>query len=143
MGKSLRAFAAALVIPAGAALALGVGSLVGSAGGADIVDDEPFIGCVSNYFGGLRIVDSPNDCRSWQKPIEWNLTGPQGPEGPRGPRGAVGEDGPPGPPGQGCAVSQVAVVGAGTTVSIDCAGGTSTSFSVITVPETVPEEVEP
>ena len=64
-------------------------------------------GCCSKFWGHLRIVKSPNQCKRWETPISWNQEGqageqgPIGPEGPAGPQGPPGEPGPQGPPGPG------------------------------------------
>jgi hypothetical protein len=56
-------------------------------------------------YAPLRVVDSGDSCKSYEKPLVWNLRGPQGPPGPAGaagpagPAGATGETGPAGPPG--------------------------------------------
>lgn len=55
--------------------------------------------------GKVRILDNSgvvaDYCRSGEKSLQWNKTGPQGPQGPVGPQGAVGPQGVPGPAGTG------------------------------------------
>jgi hypothetical protein len=49
--------------------------------------------------GRLRLVARPSDCRASERPVSWNVRGPQGPAGPAGPggsRGPAGIDGLPG-----------------------------------------------
>jgi hypothetical protein len=50
----------------------------------------------------LRVVDQASDCRRNERPLVWNLRGPQGPagaQGPAGPAGPAGAVGPAGPAG--------------------------------------------
>ena len=53
----------------------------------------------------LRVVDSDTTCKRYERPLVWNIRGPQGvpgpvgPAGPAGPPGETGAVGPPGPPG--------------------------------------------
>ena len=55
--------------------------------------------------GRLRLVTTTSDCRRTERPISWNVRGPQGapglpgPEGPQGPAGPAGADGAPGADG--------------------------------------------
>jgi hypothetical protein len=46
--------------------------------------------CVKDHHGYIRIVNDPNDCRSYESPISWNVQGPPGPAGPTGPMGEPG-----------------------------------------------------
>jgi hypothetical protein len=47
----------------------------------------------------LRMVDAGSDCRRSERPLAWNLRGPQGPAGIPGDAGAPGPAGPAGPGG--------------------------------------------
>jgi hypothetical protein len=47
----------------------------------------------------LRVVEGVGDCRRNERPLTWNLRGPQGPPGASGATGPAGATGPPGPPG--------------------------------------------
>jgi len=106
-------------------------------------------GCCSKFWGRLRIVKSPKQCKRWETPISWNQqgqpgeqgpmgpegpAGPQGPEGPAGPQGPAGPAGPQGLPGPaGEALSQTLaeqrcpdgqyMIGLDAEGSIICAGG--------------------
>ena len=59
-------------------------------------------------YAPLRVVDSAADCKRSERPLVWNLRGPQGVSGPAGaagpagtagPTGETGPAGPAGPPG--------------------------------------------
>ena len=56
--------------------------------------------------GRLRLVTPSGSCRKTERPVSWNVRGPQGDPGPAGPAGPAGADGAPahagpaGPPGQ-------------------------------------------
>lgn len=82
-----------------AALALG-----GATGGTLVGSDGAIHACVHPK-EGLRIVDSPQECRKYEQALSWNVQGPQGapgnpgPVGPPGPAGAPGPAGPAGPTG--------------------------------------------
>jgi Lamin Tail Domain/Collagen triple helix repeat (20 copies) len=55
-------------------------------------------GCIGKA-GRLRVVAKPSDCRYKERPVFWNVRGPQGepgPAGPEGPAGPAGADGAPG-----------------------------------------------
>jgi len=55
----------------------------------------------------LRVVDAGSDCRRNERPLIWNLRGPQGPAGlagAAGPAGPAGPTGPAGPAGPSAAV---------------------------------------
>jgi hypothetical protein len=49
--------------------------------------------------GRLRLVAEKADCRKRERPISWNVRGPQGPVGPAGADGAPGPSGADGAPG--------------------------------------------
>jgi len=49
--------------------------------------------------GRLRLVAEKANCRKTERPISWNVRGPQGEPGPAGPVGPAGADGAPGPSG--------------------------------------------
>jgi len=46
--------------------------------------------------GRLRLVAERADCRRTERPVSWNVRGPQGEPGPAGPVGPAGADGAPG-----------------------------------------------
>jgi hypothetical protein len=55
---------------------------VRSAGGGVTLDDGNTIhACAKNQGGGLRLVDSSDDCLASETLVEWNVQGPQGPPG--------------------------------------------------------------
>lgn len=61
-----------------------------------------YYGCVNVRSGALRVTSGPGECRTGEREISWNQTGPVGPvgpQGPAGPRGATGPQGPAGPVG--------------------------------------------
>jgi hypothetical protein len=53
----------------------------------------------ANRQGDLRLVDSHDECRKNEIPVQWSVRGPQGPQGPVGPQGMTGEQGPQGEQG--------------------------------------------
>jgi len=57
--------------------------------------EDTIIACVNNKSQGkdFRIVDSADDCRNNETPLEWNKQGPQGDDGPPGATGATGMTG--------------------------------------------------
>jgi lamin tail-like protein/collagen triple helix repeat protein len=61
--------------------------------------------CALKHHGSLRLVSTAADCRRYERPVAWNVRGPQGepgtsgPAGPPGAAGPRGERGPAGPPG--------------------------------------------
>ena len=54
---------------------------------------------ISHSKGDVRIVDSGENCRSYETLITWSQRGPQGDLGPVGPAGPPGPQGPVGPQG--------------------------------------------
>jgi hypothetical protein len=90
-----------------AVCALGIGAAAGYAVNRDgkqvvhacyrvAVDGSPAA------YAPLRVVDTAADCKSSERPLVWNLRGPQGlpgPAGAAGPAGPTGETGPAGPAG--------------------------------------------
>jgi hypothetical protein len=46
--------------------------------------------CYHKNDGELRVVESPDQCKSNEEALTFNQTGPQGPEGPQGPAGPSG-----------------------------------------------------
>lgn len=64
---------------------------------ADDAADEPIHACYHFRNGQLRVVGSTDDCRDPERPLTWNVRGPQG---PKGDPGSQGEQGPPGPRGE-------------------------------------------
>jgi hypothetical protein len=91
-------------------LAVGAALVATVAGGGTAValtTDQPstavYRGCLNHHGGsiyGVRInaATSPR-CRSLDRAVSWNQTGPAGARGSRGPRGATGPAGPQGEPG--------------------------------------------
>lgn len=64
--------------------------------------------CVTKSTGNIRIVTTPDSCKSNEALLSWNVAGPTGPKGdtgavgatgPAGPTGATGATGPAGPAG--------------------------------------------
>lgn len=77
-------------------------------------DGTAIHGCVQDQNGFVRIVGADEACRTYERPLDWSIRGPQGPQGaagpagpqgPTGPQGIAGPqgprgfEGPPGPPG--------------------------------------------
>ena len=98
----MRNFAIGFAIAAAIGLAAGV-AYAAIPSGAGVIS-----GCYGIAGGGLRVIDKEQgqNCMFWEKPLDWNQTGPQGPAGPQGapgpigpmgPAGAVGPAGPAGP----------------------------------------------
>ena len=52
--------------------------------------------CVKSSTGAMRIVSATATCKTGEKLLTWNTTGPAGPRGPQGPQGAQGPQGPEG-----------------------------------------------
>jgi hypothetical protein len=102
---------AGVLIVSACALAVGAG-----AGYAVSRDDSPAVvhACYRVAKDGspargaiLRVVDAEDTCRRNERPLTWNLHGPQGPAGapgPAGPAGPAGATGPAGPPGPAASV---------------------------------------
>jgi Lamin Tail Domain/Collagen triple helix repeat (20 copies) len=92
-GTPLRPLLLALLVaaPAGGAVAI-----------AQLPNDTGVIrGCVRKD-GHLRLATAKRPCRKNERPISWNVRGPQGPPGPAGssgPAGTAGADGLPGAAG--------------------------------------------
>ena len=90
-GTPLRAFLLMLLVaaPAGGAVAV-----------ARAPHDETQViqACVRKD-GRLRLVAERADCRRTERPVSWNVRGPQGAPGPAGPAGPPGVDGAPGAKG--------------------------------------------
>jgi hypothetical protein len=76
----------ALVLVAVAGVALAEGGIPGP--------DGVINACRKIEGGRLRAVPSVERCRSYERPLRWNMRGPVGPVGPPGPAGAQGEPGP-------------------------------------------------
>ncbi len=67
---------------------------------ANAATDEPVIkACVEPGSALLRSVDLGDSCRKNERPLTWNVSGPQGDPGPSGLPGPSGAPGPSGPPG--------------------------------------------
>jgi Lamin Tail Domain len=76
----------ALVLVAVAGVALAEGGIPGA--------DGVINACRKIEGGRLRAVPSVERCRSYERPLRWNVRGPVGPTGPPGPAGPQGEPGP-------------------------------------------------
>jgi hypothetical protein len=76
----------ALVLVAVAGVALAQGGIPGP--------DGVINACRKIEGGRLRAVPSVARCRSYERPLRWNVRGPVGPAGPPGPAGPQGEPGP-------------------------------------------------
>lgn len=70
----------------------GFASSPGSGSGSGLLT-----GCYARATGNLRIVDH-YPCRSAERPLSWNQTGPEGRQGLQGSPGTVGSTGPAGSP---------------------------------------------
>lgn len=90
-GKLLRLSGFVALFMVGATLAP-VLSSVAFAGDGEIT------ACASPL-GRLRIVDSADECRRYERVLTWSMGGLPGPAGPQGLQGLPGDQGPPGPPG--------------------------------------------
>jgi len=90
MGAKLGWIAAAAVIALTA-----LGGLAAAQG----AQEETIEACANRKSGLVRIVGSAARCRRNERPVSWNVLGPQGPQGPQGPTGAQGAAGPLGPAG--------------------------------------------
>jgi hypothetical protein len=55
--------------------------------------------CITKSTGNIRIVPTPNSCKSNEALQSWNVAGTQGPQGIQGIEGIQGPVGPQGPPG--------------------------------------------
>jgi hypothetical protein len=104
-------------------------------------DEVDVIHACANTVGLLRIVAGPDECRSPDTYIQWNVqglpgeqgpqgeqgpAGPQGPEGPQGPAGADGATGPAGPAGaDGADGTSCTVTQGDGSATISCTDGTS------------------
>jgi len=78
--------ALALVVVAVAGVTLAEGGIPGP--------DGVINACRKIEGGRLRAVPSVKRCRSYERPLKWNVRGPVGPPGPQGPAGPRGESGP-------------------------------------------------
>lgn len=81
------------------ALAVAAVALAGAAVAAIPDEDGVIHGCRKVDGGALRVVAKASACRSSERPLAWNQTGPRGPAGPAGPAGAQGPAGPTGATG--------------------------------------------
>ena len=97
----------------GAALLLGVAA-AGTAF-ATIPSASGVINACYKPYGALRLIDAEAgaECSDKEKPLAWNLQGPQGAKGDPGapgvpgPQGLPGPTGPPGPPGAAGGITAV------------------------------------
>jgi hypothetical protein len=120
--------------------ATAAGLLGAGAAFAAIPHDGVINGCYASG-GTLRVVDSSTtSCKSGEKALAWNQTGPQGrqglqgPEGPRGPQGLQGlqgETGPQGRQGETGAPGAPGADGAPGTSAVYMAGGSPVGQSFI------------
>ena len=70
---------------------LGVAMIPASVVGvAYAMDDNTISACVSDQTGAIRKVESTDDCRNQESPLEWAKQGPAGPQGLQGPQGPQG-----------------------------------------------------
>jgi len=78
-------------------LAIAAAFVAGTLTTATIVSAEgdTIIACVHNTSQGnnVRIVESVDDCKNYENPLEWNIQGPPGADGMDGFPGANGIDG--------------------------------------------------
>jgi hypothetical protein len=81
--------ALALILVAVAGVALAEGGIPGP--------DGVINACRKIKGGRLRAVPSVTRCRSYERPLRWNVRGPVGRVGPTGPPGPAGPQGEPGP----------------------------------------------
>lgn len=72
---------------------IGVGLLVAPIARLAADEEATLEACVNPGNGGMRLVQSGQECHQNETRVEWNITGPAGPQGSPGP------EGPPGPPG--------------------------------------------
>jgi lamin tail-like protein len=79
----------ALAVVAVAGVALAEGGIPGR--------DGVINACRKIEGGRLRAVSSGERCRSYERPLRWNVRGPEGPAGPPGPIGPAGPQGESGP----------------------------------------------
>lgn len=68
--------------------------------------------CINGGNGGMRLVDSSQQCHNNETRVSWNVTGPAGPTGPTGATGATGPAGPTGPTGATGSTGATGVTGA-------------------------------
>jgi hypothetical protein len=110
---------------------LGVAAIAGGVAWATIPGGDGVIrGCYQKSSGILRVLDGPRDrCTRSERPIEWNVAGPQGLPGEQGP---PGEQGVPGP-GAGAVYAEF-TSGAGGSGAIDVPeGGPDDAIEVVRV----------
>jgi hypothetical protein len=55
--------------------------------------------CITKSTGNIRIVVTPDSCKSNEALLSWSIPGPQGTQGLAGPQGPIGPIGPAGPQG--------------------------------------------
>lgn len=85
------ASAGVLLVAIGVCAAFAAGAIPGS--------DGTIRACVAKLSGDLRVIDEGRNCRSFERLLIWNRTGPQGLQGPQGSQGLQGPQGIQGPPG--------------------------------------------
>jgi hypothetical protein len=78
-------------------LALVLVAVAGVAEGGISGPDGVIKACRKIEGGRLRAVPGTARCRSYERPLRWNVRGPVGPVGPTGPPGPAGPPGEPGP----------------------------------------------
>jgi hypothetical protein len=84
-------------IVAAAAIAL---TALGGLAAAQGAQDETIEACANRKSGLVRVVGEAARCRRNERPVSWNVRGPEGPAGPIGPQGATGPQGPVGSQGE-------------------------------------------
>ena len=110
-------------------------------------------GCVNKTNGNLRVSDS---CRTDERAITWNQTGPQGVQGPQGepgPQGPKGDTGPQGPAGvvslqslagtpctrhDGTSATVSVTVGSDDSIALSCGAAASSDWCASNTPTVGP-----
>lgn len=85
----------------GLALAVLAVAATGGAYAAVHAASNSISACVRHHSGELY---TGRPCARHDRPVTWNVVGPQGPQGVPGPAGTPGPPGPPGPPGSAAGV---------------------------------------
>ena len=87
------------IVAVAAVVGLGVSGGTAYAAGLIPSADGTIHACYNTTNGNTRVVAEGTKCRTHEKALVWNQTGPVGPQGPVGPTGASGPAGPTGPQG--------------------------------------------
>ena len=88
------------IIAVAAVIGLGVSGGTAYAAGLIPSADGTIHACYNPTNGNTRVVAAGTKCRTHEKALVWNQTGPVGPQGPQGATGPAGPAGPQGPAGQ-------------------------------------------